>query len=143
MARPLFEHAAHCGRSEVEPCSGQYFGHLFLAHQGAESFESLNHVSNVVGKAIHRALHLYQCIRTFFVQTPHPTGDCSRGNEKRPSSLSERPVAGRLEFQYGHTFYWRIVRSLMRWQMFHAYILDPHLFPQQGDFLIGSIEFGL
>ena len=123
--------------------ASERLGNFDFPHGGAECLEPLHDVADELREPVDGHGQLYQGIRPFLVEPFHPRRNRRRGHQERPGRLGQRPVAGRLQLDDGHAFYRWIVWPLVRWQMVHAGVLDPHLLPQPDDLLIGLIMFSL
>src|SRR6266571_5006739 len=89
----LPQHPAHCRGTEVETCTGEDLGDLYLAHGGAEDLEMPHEVADEVGEFVHRLRQADDGVWAFFVDPRRPGGDGGRSHEEGAGSLRERPTA--------------------------------------------------
>lgn len=59
----------------MQPGAGQNPGHLRLAHDRAEDFETLNQEADEVGELVDRLVKLYEGLRAVLVDPLYPVGN--------------------------------------------------------------------
>ena len=117
--------------ADVDTCPGQLVGDLRFAERRAEQLDLLDGIANEIRKSIHRRSGLNQRV---IVGSPEPRSDRVIGDEEAASRFRFAPASHRPQFQDGHPFNRRVLRSSVRGDTLHPGAVDPQFLSQHGKF---------
>jgi hypothetical protein len=140
VERFFFYDATDSGGTEMQSRSGQYLSDSYLAHGGAQRFEALDDVPDLVRIFVHGLGKLEESILPIGCSL-HPTGNGFGLDHEAPGCFSEIPGAGSPELQDGHSLLGRMLRTLSRGKFGHGCIFDSDFLPKQGIFISNPVEF--
>jgi hypothetical protein len=140
VERFFFYDATDSGGAEMQSRSGQYLSDSYLAHGGAQRFEPLDNIADIVRVFVHGLGKLEQPILDVACSL-HPTGNGFGFDHEVSGGFRQIPRAGGLEFQDGHSLLGSILRTLSRVKFGHACIFDSEFLLKQGDFVLNAVEF--
>jgi hypothetical protein len=139
----LFPLPVNCRGSDVQTRPRQDLGCFDPAQSGTQHLEALDHVGDEFGELVDRYPDLHECSGSVFVQPPHPRGNGGGRDQQMPGRLRQRPCPCRAQLENRQPFGRWVVRPALGRDSQHPRVLDPHLFPDQGQLLSQSVVLSL